>query len=171
MDRTTQLRIWLEQVHDRLEAAAGQFPRERWEQPPPAGGWSAAEVVAHLCQSEEAIQAGMKKLFAAEPRPVPWWKRFHLPPALAQWRFVRGRSPIPLDTSLLDEKEEMLSRYRTLREATLELMELKRDDDLSRWRYPHPFFGSLDGYTWFKSLGYHEIRHTKQLQEIWGALP
>jgi len=41
-----------------------------------------------------------------------------------------------------------------------------RGGDLSRWRHPHPFFGSLNLYDWFRTLYYHETRHTKQLRDI-----
>ena len=165
-EKAVRLRGWLETVHADTRAVFESVPAEKWKQMPAAGRWSAAEVAAHLCQVEEAVRQRMELIFASEPKHVPVWKRFHLPPALAQWRFVRARTPIPLDPSLLDEKENMLSRYRTLREATLGLLESSRDHDLSRWRYSHPLLGSFDGYTWFKFTGYHEIRHTKQLREI-----
>ncbi len=68
--------------------------------------------------------------------------------------------------ALLDEKQVMLERFQALRTRTLAFVEANQHRDLSRWRYPHPFFGSLNIYSWLKNIYHHEIRHTKQLREI-----
>ncbi|MGH9787855.1 MAG: DinB family protein [Candidatus Acidiferrales bacterium] len=142
------------------------IPPDRWRQQPPAGGWSAAEVIAHLTMVEQAILAGAELGLAKEPRPVPLWKRIHIPPVIAEWRFPKARTPIPLDPALLDTKQAMLDRFAAQRRRTLAFIETNRSRDLSRWRHTHPFFGSLNLYTWFKTIYHHEIRHTKQLREI-----
>lgn len=171
MDRTESLSQWLREVHAGCLAVVEPLPPEKWRQQPATGGWSAAEVFAHLGQVESAIQAGMKRVFSAEPRPVPFLKRFYIPPVISQWRFAKFRTPIPLDPSLLSDKEAMQEKCVVLRQGTLAILEENRERNLSRWRFPHPLFGYLDGYTWFKSIGYHEIRHTKQLREIVNGLP
>ncbi len=168
MSKPKVIGSWLKDMHAAMLKEVEPFPQEKWRQSPPAGGWSAAEVIAHLCQVEAAIQEGMKKNFTAEPRPVPLWKRLHIPPVISQWRVGRVQTPIPLDPSLLDEQEKMLASFHALREETPQI--LQDDRDLSCWRFPHSIFGYLDGYTWFHSMGYHEIRHTKQLREIMKAL-
>lgn len=165
-EKAARLRAWLESVHLDTRAVFDSIPAEKWKQAPAAGGWSAAELSAHLCQTEEAVRQGMERLFATEPKHVPVWKRFHLPPVMAQSRLRRVKTPLKLDTSLLDEKEAMLARFDEVRRASLEVLATGRDRDLSRWRHPHPFMGSFNGFTWFKFLGCHEIRHTKQLREI-----
>jgi hypothetical protein len=166
MDRTDSLSQWLNEQHEGILAVVEPLLPEKWRQQPATGGWSAAEVFAHLGQAESAIQAGMKQVFSAEPRPVPFLKRFYIPPAISQWRIGRFQTPIPLDLSLLSDKFAMLEKHIALRQGTMAILEENRKRDLSRWRFPHPIFGYLDGYTWFKSIGYHEIRHTKQLREI-----
>lgn len=156
----------LTQVRRELLAVAERVPPELWQKRPPNGGWSVAEVIAHLTMVETAILNGARKLMAAQPKSVPFWKRLHIPIKLAEWRFLRARTPIPLDPALVGEKDAMLERFRALRQQTLAFLEANRDHDLRRWRWPHPFFGSLNGRSWFKILYYHEIRHTKQLREI-----
>ncbi len=175
MSKPKVIGSWLKDVHATMLKTVESISPEKWRQQPLSGGWprrrrgwSAAEVIVHLCQAEAATQKGMKRVFAAEPRPVPLWKRLHIPPVISRWRIGRFQTSIPLDLSLLDEKEKMLASFHALREATLKI--LADDRDLSRWRFPHPIFGYLDGYTWFKSIGYHEIRHTKQLREIVNGL-
>ncbi|MGH9779583.1 MAG: DinB family protein [Candidatus Acidiferrales bacterium] len=153
-----------------LLAVVEPIPPDRWRKQPPAGGWSAAEVIAHLIMVEQAILDGAGRGLAKDPRPVPLWRRIHIPPILAEWRFPKVRTPIPLDPALLEEKQPMLDRFAAQRRLTLAFIEANRDRDLSRWRHTHPFFGSLNLYTWFKTIYHHEIRHTKQLRQIAGSV-
>ncbi len=156
----------LKRARTKLEAAAHAVPAERWRQPPRSAAWSAAEVIAHLTMVERAITDGAGKVLSKEPRHVPLWKRLHAPPWLAAWRVFRARTPIPVDPKLLAERGEMLSRLGEQRQHTISMLEQTRECDLRAYRWPHPFFGSLSFYQWFKILAYHEARHTKQIREI-----
>ena len=156
----------LNQTRTGLLAVLDTIPAERWRKQPPQGGWSAAEVIAHLTMVEQAILGGAERVLQKEPAPIPLWKRLHIPPVVSEWRTFKAKTPIPLDPSLLDEKQAMLDRFQALRQRTLIFIEANRNRDLSRWRYPHPFFGSLNVYSWLKNIYHHEIRHTKQLREI-----
>jgi DinB superfamily len=98
-------------------------------------------------------------------------KRFHLPFALAEIRFVRMKTPIPMDSQLLREKDAMLAELGQVRGRTLALIEETRNRDLSVYRWRHPFLGSLNAYEWFSFLGSHQIRHEKQMREIAANLP
>lgn len=149
-----------------LEAAARALPAEKWRQPPRPGAWSAAEVIAHLIMVEERITGGATKLIAGPPPRVPIWKRLHAPPILAKWRAFRARTPIPLDSSLVSEREEMLAKLAAIRQRTLAVLELNRNRDLRAYRWRHPFLGSLNLYDWFRMVAYHELRHTEQIREI-----
>ena len=165
-EKAARLSAWLESVRAETRTVFESIPAEKWKQAPAAGGWSAAELTAHLCQTEGAVRQGMERLFATEPIHVPLWKRFHVPPVMLRSRMTRAETPLKLDTSLLGEKDAMLARFDETRRASLEILATGRGRDLSRWRFPHPFLGSYNGFTWFKFLGCHEMRHTKQLREI-----
>lgn len=160
----------LMQVRLQLLAVATGIPEELWQKQPAPGRWSAAEVIAHLTMVEAAVVEKAAKRVATEPRPVPLWRRLHIPPKLAEWRFKKVKTPVPLDPALLGEKQAMLERFAAVRQRTLAFLEANAGRDLRRWRWRHAIFGSLNGDTWLKSLGYHEIRHTKQLREIVGSL-
>lgn len=149
-----------------LEAAAKAVPPGYWQKPPRAGAWSAAEVIAHLIMVEGAITDGAIRLVRGAPPRVPLWKRLHLPAWLAGWRSIRTRTPILLDPKLVGEKEEMLAQLAGLRRRTLGLLEETHERELSAYRWPHPFLGSLNFYQWFEVVAYHEARHTKQIREI-----
>ena len=166
MQDTTPIVEKLNRVRADLLAVTEQASAGSWRKRPAAEKWSAAEVIAHLTMVEKAITEGAEKLVQSDPRPTPFWKRLHFPLKLAEWRFLRARTPIPLDSRLLGDKEPMLERFAAGRRKTLAFLEANRKRDLSRWRWRHPFFGSLDGCTWFELIYRHEIRHTKQLREV-----
>lgn len=149
-----------------LLSAADAVARTVWQTPPRVGAWSAAEVIAHLTMVETRVTNGAAKFVSGAPPHVPVIKRAHLPVWLAEWRGYRAKSPIPLDPKLVGEKEEMLARLREIRQRTLALLEENRERELSAYRWPHPFFGSLDFYQWFRMIAHHEARHTKQILEI-----
>ena len=105
----------LHHVRTKLESAVEAVPAALWRTPPRHGGWSAAEVVAHLTMVERAITDGAARLVRGAALRVPLWKRLHLPVWLAEWRVLRRKTPIPLDPSLLDGKEAMLTRLADVR--------------------------------------------------------
>ena len=153
-----------------LEAAAKGLHASLWREPPRAGAWSAAEVVGHLIMVEERVTGGARKLLQEPPPRVFIWRRLHVPPRFAEWRVIRARTPIPLDPDFLGEKGAMLERLAGARQRTLALLEQNRSRDLRGYRWPHPFFGSLSYYQWFRMIAHHEVRHTKQIREIAEAL-
>jgi hypothetical protein len=144
---------------------------EHWRMKPKTDEWSAAEVVAHLVMVERTIIASADRITRKIPKAIPFLKRFHFPMWVVESRVIRRKSPIPLDPSLLNTKEEMLGELRAARERTLAFLEETRKRDLSAHCWPHPFLGMLNGYEWFEMIASHEIRHTKQMREIAERLP
>jgi DinB superfamily len=161
----------LQRAQAGLLRAADLVPAEQWARSPGDEAWSAGEVVAHLIMVERAIITKADKLSVHPPKAVPLLKRFHLPMALVEARFIRRKTPIPLDTALVREKEAMLAELRTVRERTLALIDEKKDCDLDAHRWRHPFLGMLTTYEWFEMIAAHEARHTKQMLEIAANLP
>lgn len=154
-----------------LLGAADSVSGEQWETNPRDGEWSAAELVAHLIMVERTIISSADRIVQKPPKAVPFLKRFHLPMALVEARLIRLKTPIPLDAHLVRDKEEMLAELRAVRERSLAFMAETGNRDLSVYRWPHPFIGSLNTYEWFQMIASHEVRHTKQLKEISGSLP
>ncbi len=115
---------------------------------------------------EERTIFGMKRLLQSAPKPVSLRKRLHLPLAIATWRGRKVRTPIPLDAKRVCDKRESLAGLNATREATLAFIESTRGTDVSRYHYEHPFLGSLNMYEWFRTIGYHELRHAKQIREL-----
>jgi uncharacterized damage-inducible protein DinB len=161
----------LARAQGELLRAADAVSADQWKIRPAEERWSAGEVTGHLITIERAIIGSTDRILRKPPKEVPFFKRFHLPMAVAKSRLIRLKTPIPLDPEMVHEKEEMLAELRQVRERTLALIEETMERDLSRYRMPHPFLGSLNTYEWFQLIASHEIRHTKQMREIAGALP
>src|SRR5262249_16086987 len=119
---------------------------------------------------ERAIIKNADRLLQSPPKPRSFLKRFHLPMALVKARVIRRKTPIPLDPTLVCEKEDMLARLREVRERTLIFMEETKGKDLVKYHMPHTFLGTLTAYQWFQMIASHELRHTKQVKEISHAL-
>jgi uncharacterized damage-inducible protein DinB len=154
-----------------LLRAADAVPADQWKTRSGEGRWSAGEVIGHLIIVERAIISRTDKILKKPPKKVPFLKRLHVPMAVAKSRLIRLKTPIPLDPEIVREKEEMLAELRQVRERTLAFIEETMERDLSKYRMPHPFLGTLNTYDWFQLIASHEIRHTKQMREIAGTLP
>ncbi len=161
----------LYRAQQNLLRAADAIPAQLWKTCPREGAWSAAELIAHIMTVERTVVAAADRILKKQPKPTPVLKRFRLPFAFAEMRLIRLKTPIPVDSRLLREKDAMLAELREVRERTLAFMEETRNRDLSAYRWRHPFLGSLNAYEWFFLLGSHQIRHEKQMREIAAGLP
>jgi len=150
----------------KLLSVAEEVSDLHWREPPAPDCWCAAEVIAHLSMVEETTIFGMKRLLRSTPQPVPLRKRFHWPLAIATWRGRKVRTPIPLDAKRVRDKQESFAALIASREATLAFIASTHGTDVSRYHYQHPFLGSLNMYEWFRAIGYHELRHAKQIREL-----
>jgi len=151
--------------------AADAVPSELWKASPSVGRWSAAEVVAHLMIVERAVIGKADKVAQHPPKHVPFMKRLHLPMALVESRLVRRKSPTPIDSAMLRDKEGMLAELREVRERSFSFLEETKSRDLSEYRWAHPALGTLNTYQWVQFISSHEIRHAKQMEEIAASLP
>ena len=146
--------------------AADTIPAVKWDSCPGLNEWSAAELVAHLMVVERGVVTNVDQLTQTAPIPVPFPKRLHFPMWLVEARVIRRKSPVPLDPSLMAEKEAMLGGLRRVRERTLAFISETERKDLSMYCWRHPFLGMLNTYEWMEMIAAHQLRHTKQVREI-----
>lgn len=151
--------------------AADTVSAEEWRTRPNEGRWSAAELVAHLMMVERAVIGKADRVAQKPPKRVPLFKRIHLPMALVKSRLIRRKTPVPVDTNMLREKEVMLAELREVRGRSLAFLEETKGRDLGQYYWPHPALGTLNTYEWIRFLAAHEVRHTKQMREIGASLP
>jgi len=84
---------------------------------------------------------------------------------------IRRKAPAAVEPQVVGSKEECLAELRGIRERTLAFIEETRGRNLSAYSMPHPFLGNLNAYDWMQFIASHQVRHTKQMREIAGALP
>jgi len=168
----------LQSIFENLARAEKQFlastdsvPSDQWQTRPAEGRWSAAELVCHLIQVETTIIKNASRVLHHPPKPRPFSKRFHLPMALVESRLIPRKTPIPLDTALLSEKDKMLAQLCEVRERTRVFMEEAQGKHLGKYHMPHPFLGTFNLCQWFQVIASHQVRHSKQMREIAAALP
>jgi uncharacterized damage-inducible protein DinB len=160
----------LARAQKQLLCAADTIPAEQWKIRPGEGRWSASELTCHLVSVERAVLSGADRLLQKPPVTLPFFKRWHLPMALVEVQLIKRKTPIPLDAENIRGKEDMLAELRHVRERTLAFIEETRGRDLSKYHMPHPFLGTLNTYEWLQMIASHEIRHTKQMNEIAASL-
>jgi uncharacterized damage-inducible protein DinB len=151
--------------------AADAVSAAHWQQPPRTGGWSAAELVAHLCQVERGILAYAGRVIRKTALPVPFYRRWHFPMAFVESRLVRRQAPAAPQQDALAGKDAMLAELSAVRERTLAFLEETRQRDLAAYFWRHPFLGQLSFYDWFRFVAAHQVRHTGQMQDIAKNLP
>jgi DinB superfamily len=156
----------LNQAHLGFLDACDQIPAARWRKPHAKGGWSPAEIVAHLTMVESAVWSGLREELSKRPEYHPFWECLHVPVVFTSMRLIKRKTPIPVDAQLVKPRQEGLEAFSLVRRRTLKLFAEHSNRDLATFRRRHPFLGSLNAYDWMRMLAYHEIRHTKQIQEI-----
>ena len=171
MPNLDSIRAKLTHSQSRFLTVADTIPSNFWQTPPSPDAWSTAEVVAHLCQIETSIVANSLRILRHPPRPVPLLKRFRLPLILAEYRVRRLKSPLPVDSTLMADKDPMLAALRTVRERTFAFLDETQSQNLAPYCFPHPFLGMFNLYAWLELIARHQLRHAKQIHEIARLLP
>jgi hypothetical protein len=96
-----------------LLTAADAVPADEWKSRPSEGKWSAAELVAHLIMVERAVIGQADRVAQKPPKRVSLLRRIHIPMALVESRWIRRKSPVPVEPAMLRDKEEMLAELGT----------------------------------------------------------
>jgi hypothetical protein len=154
-----------------LLAAVAGLSQQDLERRPGPDEWSVGEILHHLLLTETSIArlavrqlergfaAGLAPDSAPEESVLP--RMAHLPVADRSRRLPAPDFTIPTPALARDEVLEQLGRSR---EALLATLERGDGYDLSGLTYPHPLFGPIDMYQWYLVCGYHEGRHTEQIE-------
>jgi uncharacterized protein (TIGR03084 family) len=104
---------------ERLESLLGELTPDQWSAPSAAPGWSVADVVLHLAQTEEAVAASI----AAAHRPDLW---------------ERGDQPLDdaVDAAVQAERapaDEIFRRWQSARRAALDALRAADPDRRVPW--------------------------------------
>jgi hypothetical protein len=155
----------LDTVHEKLLVAVSTLPQAIYSERPAPDQWSVGEIVHHLALVEGRVIKELEAALARPPQRVGFLRRL-LPTAIVSSRLVRVKSPravTPLDAPARDEGVGNLNHTR------LNLKALCATHGRERFRqliFKHPFLGEIDGVATVSFVGYHELRHYKQIREV-----
>ena len=140
--------------------------------------WSIDDVLHHLALTEEAT-VKLLHIFSERavqegigPDPTPESSVLgSLQSKLAAADAVLVQAPERVTPRSKVEAGVALGRLESSRARVLTSLESLFAFDGSRLVHRHPFFGDLDLYQWLLAGGWHERRHTRQIERIKRDLP
>jgi uncharacterized damage-inducible protein DinB len=139
---------------DRLVAALDRVPRDRWQARPSPDGWTAHEIVVHLCDSEANSYVRIRKPIAEPGSAVAAFDE-------QRWQAALGYHET--------DPDEALALFRALRRQTHRLLTSLPDDAWSR-ASEHPEFGTMTVGDWLRSERDHLSGHIAQVESLAVAL-
>jgi len=155
----------LDSVHQQLLAAVRPLNSDQFKRRPPDKGWSVAEIVHHLCLVEERVLSELENGLTREPEKAGLLGRL-VPKAIVASRLLRVKAPravIPTDPP---DKEQAIASFEAARNKLKQLCSVEGKKRLQQVVLNHPFFGKIDGPSAVSFVGYHELRHYKQIREL-----
>lgn len=152
-----------EEAREALWNSVRDVHHERFNQKPAADEWSIKQILEHLYLMEGAIANNIEKQLAsgkeeeAKKRPIE----------LSVDRTTKVEAPNefqPTDdeASILEMEEKLATSHQALQKIANEYNEAT----LAKKSMPHPAFGNMSLDQWVTFVGYHEERHTKQIEEV-----
>ncbi|HXV61777.1 MAG TPA: DinB family protein [Vicinamibacteria bacterium] len=135
--------------------------------------WSIEDVLHHLALADESsakLMALMLRRAREEslpPDPSPDRSVLDsIDEVVARAENQKAKAPDRVTPRSRIEVEESLSRLRLSRDKIETTVEALSAFDLSLLTFPHPFFGELNTYQWLLVTGWHERRHTRQIERV-----
>lgn len=169
--RLTELVALATDVRAQLEAFVASAPPELHASRADANGWSVAEHLEHLVMIEDSIgrliSTMAKQLRAsnamdsATDSVLGSMDKFQLTA-----NNVKLVAPEPYRPTGTLSAHDALEQLRAVRVRVLQGVQKASGLDLTQTRYPHPFFGPMDGYQWLLLIGQHEMRHLNQMKDV-----
>jgi hypothetical protein len=155
----------LDAAHQRLLATLAPISPELFSQRPSEDEWSVAQIVHHLCLVEARVIQEIEKELANPPRRIRFVRRL-VPTSIVASRLIRVKAPKAMNPLNPPNKEESISSYYATRKKLKDLCATHGKDRLKQTIFKHPFLGEIDGRATISFVGYHEIRHYKQVREV-----
>lgn len=158
-----------------LRESVEPLEREQTDFRPEPGSWSIDDVLHHLALAEEASAKLMAFLLerartdSSGPDPDPNRSVVRsIDSILEGVAGADGKASAPDRVTPRSKVEAplTLARLESARSRILESLEALSAFDGRNLTYRHPFFGELDLYQWLLISGWHERRHTRQIERI-----
>lgn len=155
----------LDTIHEKLLGAVSPLDEEAYSTRPAEGQWSVAEVVHHLGLVEERVVKELESAIARPPARVSFFRRF-IPTSIVSVRILRVKAPRGLRPLDAPSRGIALGNLESARASLKQICKVHGEDRLRNLVVKHPFLGDIDGVTTVSFVGYHELRHYKQIREV-----
>lgn len=129
--------------------------------------WSVRQVLEHLYLMEggvaKTIQSQLTKEASHETASKPIERTVDRSTKVEAPDFAK-----PSDS--FATAEELQDKLRTSHTSLLQLEDTVPTEQLKARSYKHPVFGDMSLDQWIPFVGYHELRHIKQIEEVKKAM-
>ena len=160
----------LNAILDNYRAQIDSIPDDQFDQTPPHGGWSYAEVYSHIMQATMASTIALERCTHPSDKPnngkvtlmgklVLFFAKF-TPIKIKEPQSVSSKMP-----ALKISKEEARNLIIKCRKRLDEMVPLT-DEKVAIRRVKHPRLGMFTAANWFKFIRIHLAHHIKQLARI-----
>jgi hypothetical protein len=155
----------LDSVHSKLVDTIARFNDPLFSRSPADNEWSVAEIVHHLCLVEERVIKELEKELENPPRKIGFLRKF-IPTSIVASRLLRVKAPRGMNPLNPPGKQELIANYNAARNRLKDLCSAHGRSRLKQVIFKHPFLGEIDGTATISFIGYHELRHYKQIREV-----
>lgn len=159
----------LDSVHQKLISAISALEPNVYSQRPAEGEWSVGEIVHHLCLVEGRVTKELEAAIAREPQRVRFFRRL-IPTSIVSMRLIRVKAPKAMNPLDAPEREQAIENFDRTRSNLKTLCAAHEEERFRNLVFTHPFLGEIDGVATISFVGYHELRHYKQIREVLGKL-
>lgn len=129
--------------------------------------WSIRQVLEHLYLMEggvaKTIQSQLTKEATSETADKPIERTVDRSTKVEAPDFAKPRDSFAAAAEL---KDKLKASHALL----LQLEDTTPTEQLKERSYPHPVFGNMSLDQWIPFVGYHELRHIEQIQEVKEAM-
>lgn len=143
----------------------GKFLPQDLAKPPVAGGWSTAQVIAHMAMIEEGSLAYLVKKYTSESHhsagSFSMMRLLLLKTALISP--IKFKAPRSVANVPILSFTEATTRWDTVRCEMRKMYATVKDEDLGHGLFKHPSVGRLD---LIQALGFMHAHHHRHLGQV-----
>ncbi len=162
----------LDITREHLRHIVDAVPAAQRELTPPIGGWTVAEVVHHLARIEGMV-TGLFVKMVKSARDGGLGREVDDTPQLAHFRGYRvhnrGVRVVAPERGMPQPGIDFTTAWAAVTDTRMALLHALAAADglaLGAISYPHAQLGEMSMYQWVAFVGFHETRHSAQIEEI-----
>jgi DinB superfamily len=155
----------LDSIHSQLVETITPIEDQLFSRSPSDNEWSIVEIVHHLCLVEERVIKELETQLANPPRKIGFLRKL-IPTSIVASRLVRVKAPRSMNPINPPARAVVIANYDATRGRLKELCSIHGANRFKQIIFKHPFLGEIDGAATVSFIGYHELRHCKQIREV-----